>query len=46
MEYTNINQIPLILRDYLQTISGTKDLKTIPLKDINDFLKMVNSYGK
>ena len=43
MNYASIDHIPLIVQDYIKTVSGISDVTQIAVNDINDFLRLVES---
>lgn len=38
MLYKTYDEIPLLIKDYILTVSNNKDIMKVPLDDINSFL--------
>jgi hypothetical protein len=46
MIYKTYEEIPLLIKEYIQTVADTKDIIEIPLDDINGFLTGLREYDK
>lgn len=46
MNYKTYEEIPLLIKEYIQTVAETKNIMEIPLVDINEFLTGLKEYDK
>lgn len=44
--YDNYEEIPKIVADYILSVSNERNISSIPLDNINDFLDMLNENEK
>lgn len=42
--YTNYLEIPLLMKEYILSVSGKQKITEIPLSDINSFLEGLEKY--
>lgn len=42
--YRSYNEIPQLMREYLQTVAEKRDIMEIPIEDINSYLDGLHSY--
>lgn len=44
--FATYDDIPLTTREYILYVSGERDLSTVPLEDINGFMRMIYEVEK